>query len=147
LHCFIPIPKFNEINTYLIFERIWDDHPQITTVVPRVSSGTGKMHNVRFTSETELAENAWNIPEPIHDDFVQTEEIDMVLVPLLCFDLSGKRVGYGKGFYDRFLSACRDDCVKIGLSYFPPTRNIDDVHKGDVPIDLCVTPDVVYRFG
>jgi 5-formyltetrahydrofolate cyclo-ligase len=146
LHCFIPIAKFNEVNTYLIFERLWAAYPAITTVVPRISPADGQMHNVRFTSETVLAENVWNIPEPIHNDLVDTADIDLVLVPLLCFDRSGHRVGYGKGFYDRFLINCRRDCQKTGLSYFPPVGEIDDTDVHDVTLDRCITPGEIFTF-
>jgi len=66
-----------------------------------------------------------------------------VLVPLLCFDRRGHRVGYGRGYYDRFLARCRHDCKKIGLSFFEPLAEIDDVHEGDVELNYCVTPDGV----
>ena len=65
-------------------------------------------------------------------------EIDVVLVPLLCSDGQGYRVGYGKGFYDRFLVKCRPDCRKIGLSYFPPVDRIEDVTESDVKMDEVV---------
>lgn len=147
LHCFIPIPRFNEINTRLIFERLWKDHPRIQTLVPRVSSKTGEMQNLRFAPETQLIESAWNIHEPVHQDQVETSRIDIVLVPLLCFDRQGHRVGYGKGFYDRFLAACRTDCVKVGLSYFPPVDVIEDVNSFDVTLDRCVTPGEIFTMG
>jgi len=147
LHCFIPIEKFNEIDTHLIFERLWSDHPRLKTVVPRVSSVTGELQSLSFNGETELSESSWDIREPIHQDLVDASEIDIVLVPLLCFDLSGHRVGYGKGYYDRFLALCRDDCRKVGLSYFPPVESIDDVNVHDMTLDLCVTSDEVYSFA
>ena len=70
----------------------------------------------------------------------------MVLVPLLAFDSKGYRVGYGKGFYDRFLKQCRNDCVKIGLSYFEPIDAINDAGEFDVPLDFCITPQKAYVF-
>ena len=70
----------------------------------------------------------------------------MVLVPLLCFDESGHRVGYGKGFYDRFLTKCRPDTQKVGLSYFPPVKEITDADSFDIRLDLCLTPEKVWRF-
>jgi 5-formyltetrahydrofolate cyclo-ligase len=147
LHCFIPIKRFNEVDTRLIFDRLWSDHTQIKTVVPRVNAHTGEIESLRFDPDTALVENAWNIPEPAHQDRIEADQIDVVVVPMLCFDRQGHRVGYGKGFYDKFLSACRNDCLKIGLSYFPPTVRIDDVNELDVTMDLCVTPKLVYRFG
>lgn len=140
LHSFIPIEKFKEINTRIIFAKLWREYPHIRTVVPRVDFETNVIRNLKFTHETELVRNVWDIDEPAHDDHVETQSIDMVLVPGLCFDLNGHRVGYGKGFYDRFLKTCRADCVKIGLSYFAPVPAIFDVHEEDVRLDVIITP-------
>jgi 5-formyltetrahydrofolate cyclo-ligase len=68
-----------------------------------------------------------------------------VVVPLLSFDKRGHRVGYGKGFYDRFLSECSRDCIKIGLSFFAPVEVIDDVNRHDVTLDLFVMPSGSFR--
>ncbi|HEX8247920.1 MAG TPA: 5-formyltetrahydrofolate cyclo-ligase [Pyrinomonadaceae bacterium] len=144
LHCFLPIEKFAEIDTKPIFRHLWRDFPQIETLAPRVDFHAGEMENLKFAPETELVQNAWQIDEPAHDESVETEKIDLVLVPLLCFDRRGFRVGYGKGFYDRFLSRCRKDCLKIGLSYFSPVDEIGDAHDGDVKLDYCVTPERVF---
>jgi len=139
LHSFLPIEKFNEVNTRPIFAKLWRDFPHIHTVVPRVDFKTSEIHNLHFTHVTELVRNAWDIDEPAHDEFVETEMIDMILVPGLSFDADGHRVGYGKGFYDRLLKNCRPDCVKIGLSYFEPVERIDDAHDGDVRLDFVIT--------
>jgi len=64
----------------------------------------------------------------------------------LTVDEKGYRVGYGKGFYDRFLQHCRPDCLKVGLSYFPPVAEISDKDEFDVPLDLCITPATTYVF-
>ena len=144
LHCFIAIEKFNEIDTTLIFRRLWKDFPHIVTLVPRVNFESGEIENLKFTPGTKLVENVWKIHEPIHDEYVETTEIDMVLVPLLCFDRQGHRVGYGKGFYDKFLTKCRPDCIKVGLSYFQPVNKIDDRGAHDVVLDVCVTLEMIY---
>jgi 5-formyltetrahydrofolate cyclo-ligase len=145
LHCFLPIEKFNEIDTKRIFEGIWKNFPRIETLAPRVNFQTGEIESVRFTPETELFQNRWQIYEPARDEIIEAEKIDLVVVPLLCFDRRGFRVGYGKGFYDRFLNRCRKDCLKVGLSYFPPVAEIEDVHKFDVKLDFCVTPEEVFH--
>lgn len=147
LHTFIRIQKFNEIDTSNIYFRVWRDHPNIRTFAPKADRNSGHMEAVEFFSTTEFSENEWGIKEPIAGAAAVPAVMDMVLVPLLCFDVEGHRVGYGKGFYDRFLKECRPDCVKVGLSFFPPVERIDDVHDGDVRLDLCVTPDRVYRSG
>jgi 5-formyltetrahydrofolate cyclo-ligase len=146
LHCFLPIEKFNEIDTNLIFEKIWLEFSHIETLAPRVNFQTGNIENLKLTPETELVKNAWEIFEPTHDVVIETEKIDLVLIPLLCFDFWGFRVGYGKGFYDRFLKNCRADCLKIGLSYFAPVEEISDAQAFDVKLDFCVAPEKVWRF-
>jgi 5-formyltetrahydrofolate cyclo-ligase len=60
------------------------------------------------------------------------------------FDRRGFRVGYGKGFYDKFLSECRADCLKIGLSYFEPIDEISDAQNFDVRLDCCITPKEIF---
>lgn len=146
LHSFLPIEKFREIDTKLILHRVWKDFPRIETVVPRVDFEKNTLENLKFTFVTELVQNAWLIREPNHRELVKSSQIDMVLVPLLCFDLRGFRVGYGKGFYDKFLQNCRPDCKKIGLSFFPPVENIVDVNEFDVRLDYCLTPNKNYKF-
>ena len=147
LHCFLSIANFNEIDTTPIFERLWREFPEVKTVVPRISSGgDGMLESVVYAADTPLFENSWGIFEPAHDELVLPTEIDIVLVPLLCFDCRGHRLGYGKGFYDRFLAECRPDCRKVGLSFFPPVDIIDDAGGHDVTLDMYITPDRIYTF-
>jgi len=72
--------------------------------------------------------------------------IDAVLIPLLAFDNQGFRVGYGGGFYDRFLPACRPEALKVGLSFFDPVDVIEDKDQYDIPMDYCVTPTEIIRW-
>ena len=146
LHCFLPIEKFNEIDTKIIFERIWHEFPHIKTLAPRVNFQTNEIENLIFRSGTNLVENAWQIREPSGNETIETKKIDAVLVPLLCFDVRGFRVGYGRGFYDRFLNRCRADCLKIGLSYFAPVAEISDAQAFDVKLDFCVMPETTVNF-
>lgn len=141
LHCFIPIEKFNEIDTRLIFDRVWRDFPRIETLAPRVDFEASEIENLKFTAQTNLVRSSWEIFEPAPGAAVETEKIDAVLVPLLCFDRRGFRVGYGKGFYDKFLKNCRKSCLKIGLSYFAPVAEISDAGDFDIKLDFCVTPE------
>ncbi len=146
LHCFIPIEKFKEINTQLIVNKILKDHQQIQILAPRVNFQSGEIENIKFTAETELKRNIWQIKEPVNSEKIETVEIDMFLIPLLCFDKKGFRVGYGKGFYDKLLRNSRSKSLKIGLSYFEATENITDVESFDVRLDFCVTPEKIWKF-
>ena len=66
--------------------------------------------------------------------------LDLVFVPLLISDENNYRVGYGKGFYDRFLLNCRKDCKKIGLNFFKPTSKIVDINAFDIALDAVIYP-------
>lgn len=147
LHGFLPIEKFGEINTLLIFERVWREHPHVATVAPRVDETAGKIENVRFDASSAFARGKFGIDEPFGGETIAPDKIDLVLTPLLCFDRRGFRVGYGKGFYDKFLRECRADCRKIGLSFFPPVAEIEDISAFDVALDACVTPENIDEFG
>lgn len=147
LHSFLPIERFNEIDTRLILHRVWFEFAHIETVVPRINFGTDELENLKFTPVSELIQNAWMIHEPAHNELVESEKIDAVLVPLLAFDGEGFRVGYGKGYYDKLLKNCRADCLKIGLSHFPPIEKIADVNAFDVRLDFCLTPDEIFKFS
>ncbi len=144
LHTFIRIAKFNEFDTSMIYFRLWRDHPEIMTSAPRLESGA--LAAVPFGPETDMIESGWGIREPAGEQ-IDPQTIDLVVVPLLCFDEKGHRVGYGKGYYDRFLSRCRPDCRKVGVSLLPPVDEIEDIHGGDVALDAVVTPDKVFFFS
>lgn len=146
LHVFLPIEKNREIETAFIFKRLWENLPAITTIAPRVNFQSLTLENFGFDAKTKLVRNRWQIFEPAESERVAPEKIDIVLVPLLAFDERGFRVGYGMGFYDEFLSRCRTDCVKIGVSYFAPTAEITDAAAFDVRLDFCITPEKIWRF-
>ena len=102
------------------------------------------MKHYLLTDNTKLRTSNWGVPEPVDGIELMPSKIDVVFVPLLVFDQKGNRVGYGKGFYDRFLGECKPEVIKVGLSLFGPEDKIDDVTKNDVPLNYCVTPDSIY---
>ncbi|MGI8494806.1 MAG: 5-formyltetrahydrofolate cyclo-ligase [Pyrinomonadaceae bacterium] len=146
LHSFLPIEKNREIETWQIIQKIWQSFPLVKTLAARVDFEKTAIENFIITSDTKFFFNKWQILEPEGVETVEAEKIDVILVPLLAFDEKGFRVGYGKGFYDRFLGLCRPDALKIGLSYFPPIEKIADLNEFDVKLDFCVTPDAVFSF-
>lgn len=147
IHTFLPIARQKEVDTWPIVRRLWQDFSQITLVAPVTDRSSGEMTNYALRPDTPVVAGAYGIPEPTGAGRpVSASAIDLVLVPLLAFDLRGHRVGYGGGFYDRFLARCRPDCLKVGLSLFEPIEVIQDVFEGDVRLNYCLTPDQTYCF-
>ena len=144
VHSFLPVKKRKEIDTWPIITRLGNEG--VTVAVPKADVELLQLTNHIFDRQTQLEDNEWGVPEPCHTEKLPAKAIDLVLLPLLSFDKRGYRVGYGKGFYDRFLSQCRADTLKIGLSFFPPVPEIIDVDQFDVRMDYCITPDRVFRF-
>ena len=145
IHLFIPIEEKNEPDTFLFIEWLTLNHPEIKIIVPRADFDTALMTHHQYTHKDDLQKNMYNILEPAASNGYHGH-IDLVLVPLLAFDLRGYRVGYGKGFYDRYLSRCRPDVLKIGVSFFEAESLIDDVNEHDIPLNYCVTPQNIYVF-
>ena len=143
-HTFLSIPSQKEVDTSYLITVLQGRDKQI--VVPKVS-GERSLSHFLLTDATILKPNAWDIPEPEDGLEVPIEKIDVVFVPLLAFDLDGNRVGYGKGFYDIFLRSCREDVIKIGLSFFEAEARIEGVSQDDVPLDYCITPITTYSFS
>ncbi|WP_069471554.1 5-formyltetrahydrofolate cyclo-ligase [Candidatus Marithrix sp. Canyon 246] len=138
LHIFLPILKHNEINTWFIIKELRQNYPHISLITSKSDFQFHTMESYIFEDDTQIIETSLGIPEP-YNAVKFDNIIDMILIPLLCFDQSGFRVGYGKGFYDRFLLNCNQNIIKIGLSLFEPIDKIDDVDKFDLKMDFCVT--------
>ena len=120
-----------------------EEHP---ICVPKVVDANGKMEAVMWEKGMPLKPNQWGIMEPTSTSYVNPKNIATIVIPLLCFDQRGHRVGYGKGYYDRFLSRCIPRCKTIGVSCFAPVDRIEDTETTDVPLGIVVTPQQVHSF-
>ena len=143
-HIFLPITEQKEVDTEFILHVLSGKDKEI--IVSKCDFKTCHLVHFLLTDNTKIKKNEYNIPEPVDGIEVPSHKIDVVFVPLLAFDKKGHRVGYGKGFYDKFLSECKPDVIKIGLSFFEPEELIADVFEGDVKLDYCVTPDSIHSF-
>ena len=143
VHVFLSMLNRQEIDTSPIIDYLRSREKSV--IVSRTNFKELTLSNYLLEESTELVKNKWGIPEPVNASIFPTDKIDLVLVPLLCFDLAGNRVGYGKGFYDRFLADCPPGTLKIGLSLFDPIQDIP-VDDFDIPLDKCITPQNVYSF-
>lgn len=138
LHTYVPIAKHREADTWLLLEYVWSDYPEIATVVPVMSDG--HMRASVINDHTRWERDKLGIPKPLHPNYLDsTQKFDTIIVPILGFDRSGHRIGYGKGQYDRFLEQ-QPDALKIGLAY-----SDSEIESGipsephDVVLDAIVT--------
>ncbi|PWK28873.1 5-formyltetrahydrofolate cyclo-ligase [Arcicella aurantiaca] len=147
LHIFLPIEKQNEIDTFLIIKELKRNYAKIKMVVSRIIPSTFEMQHF-LLDEENLTKNHWGILEPSGENLteIQPNQIDLVIIPLLIFDQQGNRVGYGKGFYDRFLNQCRPETLKVGICLEEPIEQIEDVNKFDVKMDFCISHSNFYKF-
>lgn len=141
---FLPIERQKEINTYLLWERA--KNVGATVAIPKSNFETMEMRHYLFEHTDQLEINDKGIPEPKKGKVIAADRFDIVFVPLLAADKQGNRVGYGKGFYDRFLRKCSPSCLFIGLHYFDLEEKIDDVLPTDIRLNAIVTPEKVIRF-
>ncbi|TDE46801.1 5-formyltetrahydrofolate cyclo-ligase [Flavobacterium rhamnosiphilum] len=143
-HIFLPITEQKEINTEFILHLLSGKDKEV--IVSKCDFKTCDLVHFLLTDNTRIKKNEYNIPEPVDGIEVPSHKIDVVFVPLLAFDKKGHRVGYGKGFYDKFLSECKSDVIKIGLSLFESEELITDIFEGDIKLDYCVTPYSIHSF-
>ena len=150
LHVFLPIAQRHEPDTWRIIRRIWAEGLALRLAVPVVPAGGGLLTHYEPTAETPLHLTRWGIPEPeaVAAAQVPAAAFDAVLVPLLAVDRAGHRVGYGAGYYDRFLAQCRPGTPFIGLNVLdePLLESIADVLPTDVPLTACLAPGGVQHF-
>lgn len=141
---FYPIEKHNEPNSLLLANYLKYILPSIIIAYPRIAQDGSSME---FFEETEsFIENKWGIIEPMPIHPLYLEQMDAILVPMLGFDLTGQRIGFGKGYYDRYFENQPNNCLRIGISYFDPIPKLIDTHQFDVPLTHCITPSHIYEF-
>ncbi len=144
VHLYTPIAKWNEPDTQLLREYLWFSGKRCATGI--VVENTSEMQHVEIFPDTQFRQNNWGIPEPIDAKPIAVSEIDLVVVPLLCCDKEGNRVGYGKGFYDVFLRQCKPNVQAIGLSFFEPLQEVISAEAHDVKLSGLLSPNQFYRF-
>ncbi|MET3035006.1 5-formyltetrahydrofolate cyclo-ligase [Chryseobacterium sp. NRRL B-14859] len=142
IHIFIPIEKFNEIDTRLFIHYFLAHN--IRVFVPKVVDD--QLISIEIFEDTEFEVSSWGISEPVSNRDSGEKSFDYVITPLLYCDRKGNRVGYGKGFYDRLFQSISSETKKIGVNYFDPEEYIDDVWENDISLDYLVTPVEVLSF-
>lgn len=142
-HIFLPISEKKEVNTEYIMHILQGKDKSI--VISKADFSTGEMTHFLLQENTVLKNSKYGIPEPVSGIEISPEIIEVVFVPLLAYGQNGHRIGYGKGFYDRFLEKCNPNARFVGLSFFEPEPEIF-FEANDVPLDFCVTPKDIFDF-
>ena len=143
---FWPMEERAEMDTHLFIRYLSHLIPALQLCYPVTDPASNSMKAIIVDEETTLEENNYGITEPVDGEEINSMDIDLILLPLFAFDNKGYRVGYGKGYYDRFLKKCNSNVVAVGLSYFPPVERISDTNQFDVPLSYCITPEKIYEF-
>jgi len=117
-------------------------------IFSKVEKNTSQLIPYLTDKKSTFIVSDWGILEPTEETSVRLnpKDIDVVFIPLLAVDTQGHRVGYGKGFYDRFLAQVKPDVIKIGLSLEEPIEPIEDLNPYDIALDFAITPEATYRF-
>lgn len=145
IHVFYPIVSKAEYNSLLLVERLRRDFPAVKIVLSRSNLLDCTLEHILWDEHTQLSANKWHIVEPVSGECIAPASLDMIIIPLLAFDRMGHRLGYGKGFYDRFLAEC-PQARKIGVSFFEPEERLE-VDAFDIPMDECFTPSTHWKFS
>lgn len=141
-HVFIPILNQNEINTLPVIEYLFQQKKQV--IVPKIDGD--QMLSCLIDNNTEFETGKFSVPEPKYFQLINPKLIDVIFMPMMICDKKGNRVGYGGGYYDRFLMECKNDITKIGLNFFEPVDEIPEVYETDMPLDYCVTGTGIVSF-
>ena len=142
-HLFMTIDENKEVDTKPIFDLLIGKGKEI--VIPKINTDTNTLDSYIFDEKTVFEINNLRIPEP-NDGIVFNGKIDVVILPLLAYDLEGNRIGYGKGFYDNFISNLKSEPLKIGISYFSPEERLE-CNNHDINLDYCITPNQIFSFS
>lgn len=127
------LPYNQEVRTEPILLQAWKDGKKVA--VPKVYGDT--MRFIYLENLDQVEKGYAGIPEPVADGPVANDEKALVLMPGLAFDYAGHRVGYGGGFYDKFLSA-EPTHPTVALCYSFQMFESLETEEFDVPVDLVL---------
>ena len=141
-HIYLPIKEKNEVDTMQINNILNNKKKKV--LIPKSDFNNTTMKSFLLNDNTVLKKNNYGITEPINnEEFLG--RIDVIFIPLVAYDLIGNRVGYGKGFYDKFLRNQNNIILRVGLSFFNPEKRIK-IDEHDENLDFCVTPNRIFSF-
>lgn len=135
---FIYLSFGSEIDTKPIIDRALEEGKEV--YIPKVYKINKEMRAIRLNTFEDLEKNSMGILEPKDDfNFINKEKIDLIIVPGAVFDFKGNRIGYGGGYYDRFLSNIKDKRNKIVLAYNLQIVDNIEAEEHDIKVDYIIT--------
>ena len=138
INIFIYISFSNEINTRSIIEKAFKDKKNV--FIPKVYKDDKLMKAIKLNSIDELKKNSMGILEPIDDsNYIEKENIDLIVVPGVVFDKECNRIGYGGGYYDRYLKDIKSKKNKIALAYDLHIVDKIESEVHDIKVDYIIT--------
>lgn len=141
-----PLASRHEFDVSICEEILKEQNMMMRVAWPKIHVDLLDMEAVLVEKDGLYIKNKFNILEPIGGEIVPPQKLDLIFVPLVAFDVRGYRVGYGKGYYDRFLAQCRPEAIKVGFSFFDAVDHLEDIDEFDVPLNFCITPHRIYEF-
>ena len=135
IHCYVSINKRREVETHALIQEMLRRGREVVVPITNINEGT--LSHIQLQSFDDLVENRWGVLEPKMGSEVSPNELDLVIVPMVGADKNCNRIGYGKGFYDRFLNDV--SCLTIGLIYDKNIVEQIPVEDFDVPLDKVIT--------
>ena len=138
VHLFLFMPKFKEIDTTPLITYFRNKNKRI--VISKCNFKDNTLSHFYLEENTVISLNKFGVLEPLAAELVEENKLDLIFIPMLISDDKKFRVGYGKGFYDRFLSNCRKDAKFIGLNFFSPIKAIEDKNEFDIPLHQVIYP-------
>lgn len=143
-HIFLTISEKKEVNTEYLLHILQGKDKSI--IISKADFVSGEMKHFLLQENTVLKISEHGIPEPVSGIEIMPEMLEVIFVPLLAYDERGHRIGYGKGFYDRFLAKCNPNTIFVGLSFFEPEPKML-FESTDVPLNFCITPKKIIDFS
>ena len=138
VHCFLPITRNKEVNTWPLIALLSKAKTQV--VISATDFERQTMSHFVYTRDLLFEDDQFGIPTPIDGTPANLDEIDLVLIPMLAADKLGNRIGYGKGYYDRLLTEMAPGVLKVGLTLGPLFDQFDFAEAHDIRLDYCITP-------
>ena len=127
------LPYNQEVRTTRAMEQVLKDGKGLA--LPKIYGD--RMDFIVVTDLSQVEKGYCGIPEPIHDEPLATDETSLVLMPGMAFDREGHRMGYGGGFYDKFLAA-EPDHPTLALCYDFQMMEHLETEAHDIPVDTVL---------